>query len=268
MRSTMPGRLSSSHDLSIGRSISRTRSSSVRAFCTSTVWASALKAESTAAEVVRRHQRRSTCWAAAQPAADAAPRPCAAPRARAAPAAAGASVKTTSGWPSMVWKLGGSSCAGCRHLLGQVENIVRRLRRGRCRGPAEHGIDIAAGPSRWRRRLDGMRLRPAGGGGGTDARRQAAGRGGGGSRRQRGLAARLGGVVVGDDTANGGENFLHRRLLRLRRLAHCRIPTTIPQAARRRSNPRAAANHPHTRYLLGSPQVWHGNARTQSQPCG
>src|SRR4051812_49572161 len=51
MRSTMPGRLSSSHDLSSGRSISFTRSSSVRAFCTSTVWASALKAESTAAEV-------------------------------------------------------------------------------------------------------------------------------------------------------------------------------------------------------------------------
>ena len=34
MRSTNVGRLSSSHDFSMGRSISRTRSSSVRAFCT------------------------------------------------------------------------------------------------------------------------------------------------------------------------------------------------------------------------------------------
>jgi hypothetical protein len=50
MRSTMLGRLSSSQDLSMGRSISRTRSSSVRAFCTSTVCTSALKAVSTAAE--------------------------------------------------------------------------------------------------------------------------------------------------------------------------------------------------------------------------
>src|SRR3981189_130587 len=48
-RSTIFGRLSSSHALSIGRSISRTKSSSVREFCTSTVWASELKAESTAA---------------------------------------------------------------------------------------------------------------------------------------------------------------------------------------------------------------------------
>ncbi len=50
-RSTRPGRLSSSQVLSSGRSISRTRSSSVRAFCTSTVWASVLNAESTAAVV-------------------------------------------------------------------------------------------------------------------------------------------------------------------------------------------------------------------------
>ena len=55
-RSTMPGRLSSSQDLSIGRSISRTKSSSVRAFCTSTVCASALKAKSTAALVSLRNQ--------------------------------------------------------------------------------------------------------------------------------------------------------------------------------------------------------------------
>ena len=50
-RSTRPGRLSSSQVFSIGRSISRTRSSRVRAFCTKTVCANALNAESTAADV-------------------------------------------------------------------------------------------------------------------------------------------------------------------------------------------------------------------------
>src|ERR1700742_499438 len=53
MRSTSPGRLSSSQDFSIGRSISLTRSSSVRALLESTVWASELKADSTAVIVVR-----------------------------------------------------------------------------------------------------------------------------------------------------------------------------------------------------------------------
>ena len=53
MRSTRPGRLSSSQDLSIGRSISLTRSSSVRALLLSTVWASVLKALSTADTVER-----------------------------------------------------------------------------------------------------------------------------------------------------------------------------------------------------------------------
>ena len=46
MRSTTCGRLSSSQDFSIGRSISLTRSSSVRAFWANTVCASELKAES------------------------------------------------------------------------------------------------------------------------------------------------------------------------------------------------------------------------------
>src|SRR3977135_1026589 len=48
IRSTRPGRLSSSQDFSIGRSISLTRSSRVRALLLSTVWASVLKADSTA----------------------------------------------------------------------------------------------------------------------------------------------------------------------------------------------------------------------------
>ena len=47
-RSTKVGRLSSSHDLSIGCSISRTKSSSVRTFSTRTVCAGAFQAECTA----------------------------------------------------------------------------------------------------------------------------------------------------------------------------------------------------------------------------
>src|SRR5271168_1466563 len=53
MRSTSPGKLSSSQDFSIGRSISLTRSSSVRALLLSTVWARLLKADSTADTVER-----------------------------------------------------------------------------------------------------------------------------------------------------------------------------------------------------------------------
>src|ERR1700732_2922559 len=53
MGSTSPGKLSSSQDFSIGRSISLTRSSSVRALLLSTVLARVLKADSTADTVER-----------------------------------------------------------------------------------------------------------------------------------------------------------------------------------------------------------------------
>src|ERR1700681_3389268 len=53
IRSTSPGKLSSSQDFSIGRNISLTRSSSVRALLLSTVWARLLKADSTADTVER-----------------------------------------------------------------------------------------------------------------------------------------------------------------------------------------------------------------------
>src|SRR6202035_3521871 len=53
MRSTRPGRLSSSQDFSIGRSISLTRSSRVRALLLSTVLARVLNADSTAETVER-----------------------------------------------------------------------------------------------------------------------------------------------------------------------------------------------------------------------
>ena len=53
IRSTNPGRLSSSQDFSRGWSVSRTNSSSVCEFCFLTACASALNAESTAAVVCR-----------------------------------------------------------------------------------------------------------------------------------------------------------------------------------------------------------------------
>src|SRR4029079_5148295 len=83
MRSTIPGRLSSSHDLSIGRSISRTRSSSVRAFCPITVWASVLNALSTAFTVSLEINPRSGTGGGS-----------------------GLLAKTTSGFASIVRKLG------------------------------------------------------------------------------------------------------------------------------------------------------------------
>src|SRR5258708_24900227 len=61
MRSTNPGRLSSSQDFSIGRSISLTRSSRVRALLLSTVLARVLKADSTADTV----ERDRICWGGA-----------------------------------------------------------------------------------------------------------------------------------------------------------------------------------------------------------
>ena len=138
----------------------------------------------------------------------------------------------------------------CRHLLGQVENVIR-VRRGLVRRrvePRQHRIDVVL--------LHGcMAAARAAGDGGTGWRGgMAAGRGAARRRRRRLGGGRLGGIVVGDDAANGGENFLHRRLLRLRRLAHCRIPTCrsrqSPHDARGIRTP--AANHPLTQYLLGS----------------
>src|SRR5262249_46388581 len=50
------------------------------------------------------------------------------------------------------------------------------------------------------------------------------------------LGLRPDAIVVGNDTPNGGKNFLHRRLLSLCRLRHCR--TLVLTAQERRSQPR------------------------------
>ena len=224
-RSTMPGRLSSSQDLSIGRSISRTRSSSVRAFCTSTVCASELNAESTAADGRRREQRRSARAGQAR-------RLPAAARRRAAPARTAARRRrprrTARRWsgssaPRRSRPAPPSTRSGRAHPAPAApRRAARPARRGspashRCR-PARIAGSAAAAAARRRER---------GGDGGTGARRHRRRR----RRRQpdrRPCGGGFGGVVVGDDAANGGEDFLHRRLLRLRRLAHCRIPAQVP----------------------------------------
>ena len=132
--------------------------------------------------------------------------------------------------------------AGCRHLLGQIENVIR-VRRSLVRRriePRQHRIDVVLFHARL------AAARPAATAGTRMARRHRAGRGGSApARRRRRLGGgRLGGIVVGDDAANGGEDFLHRRLLRLRRLAHCRIPTVPIRNPRTTPGPDAAANHP------------------------
>ena len=167
-RSTMPGRLSSSQVLSIGRSISRTRSSSVRPFCTSTVCASVLKAEIDRGGGRGRHQSRSLV----------ALRRIAGARASSARRRAGSRCGLSSNispeWPSMVRKPGAGtgaaicsvrsrmseagSSAGCRLLCGgnlqlcnhRVELCLlrRRVVAARRGGGAADGGAAAWRPSR------------------------------------------------------------------------------------------------------------------------
>ncbi len=129
-----------------------------------------------------------------------------------------------------------------RHLLGQIEHVVRWRQNpaGRCVEAGQHRIDAALihdggffdGRRRrrglaWRRRRNRRR------------RHRLAGRHRSRARRCRWRSGRLcgrglGGIVIGDDAANGGEDLLHRGLLRLRRLAHCRNPTISPRPHRNR----------------------------------
>src|SRR5262249_46385246 len=67
----------------------------------------------------------------------------------------------------------------------------------------------------------------------------------------RGLAG-----VIGNDASDGGEDFLHRGLLRLRRLRHC--PKTRHATRSPRGNGRAKADANHCRYTAYTPEpdVW------------
>src|ERR1700738_5208350 len=119
MRSTNPGRLSSSQDFSIGRSISLTRSSSVRALLLSTVLARLLKADSTADTV----ERDRICWGGG--------------------AAGIVKGRRESGLPHRF----GSGGFGKFEIVPRLDLAERRLRRGRHRhlvGQLEH---LAVGQS-------------------------------------------------------------------------------------------------------------------------
>ncbi len=215
MRSTRLGRLSSSHDLSIGRSISFTRSSSVRAFCPMMVCASELNALSTAAHGLVRDQ----------PAIEL--------------RGSGFVLNTTSDVPSIVRKPGPVSAAAVvlasparpwprsdrarrasMLLPPQVRHRVLRASR-RCHPDCwlSHWPPCWSALRLWRRRRRGrFRWRRGGGAGRPEpplrqavvsARAAASG-----------VLAGLAGVVIGNDAPDGGQDFLHRGLLRLRRLRH------------------------------------------------
>ncbi len=211
------GRLLSSQCCSIGRSISFTRSSSVLEFCTSTVCASALNAESTAAAVdvghdrLLRHRRRADgrwrrSWRLDSP----------------------------RGW----WRrrrlrgflehhirlrvdLAEGRRRGSLHRRRQLQHVRFGLRLGlrrRCgfliHEARHHRVDVVLlVPAS--RRGRGLRLRRRWGRRFRHRRR---------CRLWLGLGfdfcGGLGSVVVGDDPPDGGKNLLHGGFLRLRRLRH------------------------------------------------
>ena len=148
----------------------------------------------------------------------------------------------------MVWKARRRRLLRRRlHQLGQFENVFGVLHRMRARRriePRQHRIDVmlvhdACGGGglrladgwRRRRRCDRPgRIRHA------RRRRSRTRRRSGGHRCGRRLRRRLGSIVVSNDSADGGENLLHRWLLRLRRLAHSISPST-PSRQRRAAVP-------------------------------
>ena len=115
------------------------------------------------------------------------------------------------------------------HVLGQIENlrlgglpaVVAARRRAspvprerpRCRSGSRRG--------RAARRRGLGRWQPVAGRAGASARGAAA------QQRLSAACGRLaGGVVVGNDAADGSENLLHGGFCRFRRLCHCRVPVT------------------------------------------
>ena len=198
----MAGRFSSSQVFSIGRSSSLTKSSSVRPSRTCTVCASALKAESTAAAAGTERSPRSPASGAD----------------RRSPAGVGAggsddrSSNERSGRPSLT----GRRDVGSGDHPAARDGVHSRRRRPCCRlKMRKHRIDLVfpgrALRRRGRRRAHrravqvGLRIR------GPRWRRKL---------RFTPLRRHLTRIVVGDDPPDGGENFIHRRLLTPRRLIH------------------------------------------------
>ena len=154
--------------------------------------------------------------------------------------------------------------AGCRHLLGQVENVVGVRRSAR---PAARRFAASIASTSCCRMADAAAARAAATAAPDGAAAAAAGRGGGAA----------GGRLGGGGLAVSSSAMMRRMEARISSIdGSCAFAgwliaeslQPIPTHADAGRIRRAAANHPHTRYLLGSPQVWHGDARTQTQPCG
>ena len=117
----------------------------------------------------------------------------------------------------------------------------------------------------WRRAGGG-----GGAGGGAGARGgMAAGRGGGAAAGSGG-----GGGAGGGGLAVSSSAMMRRMEARISSIegscafAGWLIAESLQPPRDAGWNPAPAANHPRTRYLPGSPQVWHGGPRTPTQPCG
>ena len=155
-----------------------------------------------------------------------------------------------------------------RHRFGQIEDIGGLLLHFR------HWLRIGFGIGRFGFVGGSAPAAPHALASGGRRRRHGAGRatGAGAARLRRLRRARrgFGGVVVGDDAANGGENFLHRRFLRFRRLRHPRILARFAPPNRPRIKPagRAAAPIGSSQANHATPrQVWHFESRTQAKTC-
>src|ERR1700694_5292431 len=250
MRSTSPGKLSSSQDLSIGRSISLTRSSSVRALLLSTVLARVLKADSTA-DTVERDRICCGGGAAGLSSAGGSNAGC-----RCTARAATVSVNSRSFSGSILW----NEACGSGTAISSVSSNTSPSGKG---GLISAGVVASSRPlsnasmSSWLLDAAGAAADGAAGGG---AGLTGGGRGrlcnGGlrsrngrrrnvvhyrrlGARRGHGWllrfcrcsCCRAGGLfggrrfcfVVGDDAPDRRQNLLHRGLLDLRRLRHLRL---------------------------------------------
>ena len=239
MRSTSPGRLSSSQDFSIGRSISLTRSSSVRALLLSTVLASELKADPTGGDgrarqdlaAARRGLERRRlvgglamqCLAAASVNSMIVLRLDLVERRLPLAAASGSAISSVSS---------NTSPSGCGGLMSAS-------------GVASSRLASIASMSSWLLLAAGAGAGGGGGGRGCGAWQRPAG--GAGAIADGGIsfitawlaARRLGfagcggagwfrssrrlGLVVGDDATDRRQNLLHRGLLDLCRLRHLRL---------------------------------------------
>ncbi len=154
----------------------------------------------------------------------------------------------------------GNSCGiGAAIELGEIENVGGFIGHGRAAGPTGrlHGRSQFVVNARSRRR-NGLRFH---------------------LWRLRHPCRGFAGIVVGDNAANGGQNLLHRRFLRFRRLRHAHIPAWLTcrtcaltcvrfhTPPPRGSKPATTPNHI-TSTMQRSRRVCHDESRGQAANCG